>query len=155
MKLIVLYGEEKSGKTTTLKMVYEKLKQFNQVETRWFKYCDSDREHNDFRDVLVINPKDVLKITSSTHDNCDCHCHEYDIHELQGLEYVFQLFDKKIQKIAEACTIHTKDALESMVSRLEDENRDKYSLTSNSVMKCGKDFKEIEVVRTCKIRKCH
>ncbi|MBR4625306.1 MAG: hypothetical protein IKO56_07215 [Alphaproteobacteria bacterium] len=54
MKLIVLYGPKDSGKTTTLKVVYEKLKKKNVCETNWFAYYDSDRAHLDFRDVLVF-----------------------------------------------------------------------------------------------------
>ncbi len=54
MKLIVLYGPKDSGKTTTLKMVYEKLKKENGCETNCFAYYDSDRAHLDFRDVLVF-----------------------------------------------------------------------------------------------------
>ena len=36
MKLIVLYGEENSGKSITLKRVYERLKKENLLETNWF-----------------------------------------------------------------------------------------------------------------------
>ena len=54
MKLIVLYGPENSGKTITLKIVYERLKKYNLLETHWFRYYDHDRAHLDFRDVLVF-----------------------------------------------------------------------------------------------------
>ena len=60
MKLIVLYGPENSGKTTTLKMVYEVLKQFNLFDSHFFKYYNRDREHTDFRDVLVIDKDNYL-----------------------------------------------------------------------------------------------
>ena len=55
MKLIVLYGPESSGKTTTLKIAYEKTKKDNKEESYCFKYYDDTREHNDFRDVLLLD----------------------------------------------------------------------------------------------------
>ena len=58
MKLIVLKGKPNTGKTTTLKMVYEMLKEINVEETHCFKYYDSDHDYNDFRDVLVIKKKE-------------------------------------------------------------------------------------------------
>lgn len=53
-KLIVLFGPENSGKTTTLKIAYELTKQDNTEETKWFKYYDNQKAHNDFRDVLIL-----------------------------------------------------------------------------------------------------
>lgn len=63
MKLIVLYGPEDSGKTTTLKIVYNKVKKLNSTETHWFKYYDDQRGQTDFRDVLILDEK--LKQLSS------------------------------------------------------------------------------------------
>lgn len=54
-KLIVLFGPENSGKTTTLKIAYELTKQDNTEETKWFKYYDDQKAHNDFRDVLILD----------------------------------------------------------------------------------------------------
>ena len=65
MKLIVLYGPENSGKTTTLKMVYKKLKELNLLETHCFKYYDEDAHHNDFRDVLVLKKSEMEDVTVS------------------------------------------------------------------------------------------
>lgn len=53
MKLIVLYGPEDSGKTTTLEMVYERLKRINIKDTHCFWYLDEIQR--DFIDVLVID----------------------------------------------------------------------------------------------------
>lgn len=58
MKLIVLYGPENSGKTTTLKMVYEYLKRWNLYETNWFMYYDRNEWLNDLRDVLILAETD-------------------------------------------------------------------------------------------------
>ncbi|MBP5502491.1 MAG: hypothetical protein J6Y24_06855 [Bacteroidales bacterium] len=69
-KLIVLYGEENSGKTITLKMVYQQLKKMNLLETYWFKYYDSDGRHNDFRDVLVLpKPDSFLSLRGDEFDS--------------------------------------------------------------------------------------
>lgn len=53
MKLIVLYGPEDSGKTTTLEIVYERLKRINVQNTNMFCYLDDIQR--DFIDVLVID----------------------------------------------------------------------------------------------------
>lgn len=66
MKLIVLYGPEDSGKTTTLKMVYERLKKHNLLETNCFKYYDDDARHNDFRDVLVLKKSAAEDVATSS-----------------------------------------------------------------------------------------
>ncbi|MBR2887822.1 MAG: hypothetical protein IKB95_06315, partial [Bacteroidales bacterium] len=63
MKLIVLYGQKDSGKTTTLKMVYEVLKKQNTQEEKKFTYLDR-HYYNDFRDVLVIDkPQDFANLS--------------------------------------------------------------------------------------------
>ncbi|MDD6001582.1 MAG: hypothetical protein PUC50_05225 [Bacteroidales bacterium] len=54
MKLIVLYGPANSGKTTSLKKVYEVLKHINIRETNVFKYLDINF-YLDFLDKLVLN----------------------------------------------------------------------------------------------------
>lgn len=54
MKLIVLYGPANSGKTTSLKIVYEVLKHINLRETNVFKYLDINF-YLDFLDKLVLN----------------------------------------------------------------------------------------------------
>ena len=59
MKLIVLYGPSNSGKTTTLKMVYEVLKKLNTKEERRFKYLDPNM-YLDFRDVLIIEQRPTI-----------------------------------------------------------------------------------------------
>ena len=51
MKLIVLYGPENSGKTTSLKMVYEVLKGVNRNEKKVFRYVDHT-SYLDYLDVL-------------------------------------------------------------------------------------------------------
>ena len=44
MKLIVLYGPENSGKTTTLKIVYGKLKPFDKnLQLPRFEYLDKNK----------------------------------------------------------------------------------------------------------------
>lgn len=58
MKLIVLYGPANSGKTTSLKKVYEVLKCLNYTETKEFKYLDLTF-YLDFLDVLELNPKET------------------------------------------------------------------------------------------------
>ncbi|MBO7598173.1 MAG: hypothetical protein J6T70_14130 [Bacteroidales bacterium] len=78
MKLIVLQGPENSGKTTTLKIVYEQLKKWNLLETHCFKYYDSDGGHRDFRDVLLVErqtildsiPADVKKSSTNIKEYC-------------------------------------------------------------------------------------
>ena len=66
MKLIVLYGPENSGKTMTLKRLYETLKQHNVYETKCFKFYDSDHLHNDFRDVLVLDKSKPIIVQNGT-----------------------------------------------------------------------------------------
>ena len=63
-KLIVLFGPENSGKTTTLKIAYELTKRDNLEETKWFKYYDDQKAHNDFRDVLILEQKVISKINN-------------------------------------------------------------------------------------------
>ncbi|MBQ3691649.1 MAG: hypothetical protein II937_17515 [Bacteroidales bacterium] len=53
MKLIVLYGKPNTGKTTTLEIVYERLKRINVQNTNMFWYLDDIQR--DFIDVLVID----------------------------------------------------------------------------------------------------
>ncbi len=54
MKLIVLYGPENSGKTTTLEIVYERLKRISIPRaTNYFFYLDGIQR--DFIDVLDID----------------------------------------------------------------------------------------------------
>ena len=56
MKLIVLYGPEDSGKTTTLEIVYERLKRISIPRaTNMFWYLDGIQR--DFIDVLNIDKK--------------------------------------------------------------------------------------------------
>ncbi len=59
MKLIVLYGPSNSGKTTTLKIVYEVLKKLNKKEERRFQYLDPNM-YLDFRDVLIIEERPTI-----------------------------------------------------------------------------------------------
>lgn len=66
MKLIVLYGDENTGKSITLKIAYEMLKQSNKRETKWFKFYDSDFNHNDFRDVLIVDKHKPYGITKAS-----------------------------------------------------------------------------------------
>lgn len=61
MKLIVLYGPEKSGKTTTLKMVYEVLKRVNQKENHAFRYVDINK-YLDFLDILDLEHKQTQDV---------------------------------------------------------------------------------------------
>lgn len=61
MKVIVLTGPSSSGKTTTLKIVYEYLKHINDKETRMFHYLDPIQK--DFFDVLIIRSIVVVIIT--------------------------------------------------------------------------------------------
>ena len=53
MKLIVLYGPENSGKTTTLEIVYERLKRISVVNLNKFWYLDEIQR--DFIDVLEVD----------------------------------------------------------------------------------------------------
>lgn len=55
MELIVLYGPNNSGKTTSLKIVYEVLKSINIKETNVFRYVDRTW-FLDFLDALELNP---------------------------------------------------------------------------------------------------
>jgi len=73
MKLIVLYGPENSGKTTTLKMVYDELKNVNALETNQFNYIDKEPKVGtsslkgvdvcrlDYRDILLIDKSKLSK----------------------------------------------------------------------------------------------
>ena len=65
MKLIVLYGDGNSGKTITLKMVYERLKKYNLLDVNCFRYYDRECHHYDFRDVLVFKKDQNFAIEES------------------------------------------------------------------------------------------
>ncbi len=54
MELIVLYDCSNSGKTTSLKIVYEVLKNLNYEETNVFRYLDLNY-YRDFLDVLILD----------------------------------------------------------------------------------------------------
>lgn len=61
MEIIVLKGEQNARKTTTLKLLYSRLKKYNEKETKQFQYIDYN--NLDFVDVLVINGKLIGIIT--------------------------------------------------------------------------------------------
>ena len=61
MEIIVLKGEQNARKTTTLKLLYSRLKKYNEKETNQFQYIDYN--NIDFVDVLVINGKLIGIIT--------------------------------------------------------------------------------------------
>ena len=61
MKLIVLRGPENSGKTSTLEVVYERLKRISVAEP-YFEYVDVLR---DFNAVLEIDKNKFRKVTQS------------------------------------------------------------------------------------------
>lgn len=86
MKLIVLKGEENSGKTITLKRVYERLKQYNVLESKIFKYYDSDHLHNDFRDVLVLDRTKPIVVPLSFDSTDDVK--EYDGKSIDDIKAV-------------------------------------------------------------------
>jgi len=67
MKVIVLTGPSSSGKTITLKIVYEYLKEINEEETNSFHYLDSAKK--DFYDVLVIKGIIVVIFTQGDYIN--------------------------------------------------------------------------------------
>lgn len=58
MKLIVLHGPENSGKTSTLEVVYERLKRIS-VSEPYFEYVDVLR---DFNAVLEIDKKKIRQL---------------------------------------------------------------------------------------------
>ena len=65
MKLIVLYGDGNTGKTITLKMVYERLKKHNLLDVNCFRYYDRECHHYDFCDVLVFKKDQNFAIEES------------------------------------------------------------------------------------------
>lgn len=54
MNVIVLYGQKETGKTTSLKIVYEFLKRINVKENNVFRYLDLNY-YLDYLDVLTLN----------------------------------------------------------------------------------------------------
>ena len=61
MEIIVLKGQRNARKTTTLKLLYSKLKKINEQEKNQFPYIDYN--NLDFVDVLVIKGKLIGIIT--------------------------------------------------------------------------------------------
>ena len=61
MKLIVLQGPENSGKTTTLKKIYERLKCINAADSNYFEYVDSNLR--DFNGVLEIDTNKICGVS--------------------------------------------------------------------------------------------
>lgn len=113
MKLIVLYGPENSGKTTILKMVYEQVKKKNLVETHWFKYYDDNCEHNDFRDVLVIEDDKVIETKPLILSNFEDEVKKI-IEDLKSQDYKIEVIPKdengnKMETITEKLQIHNDD----------------------------------------------
>ncbi len=87
MKLIVLYGPDRSGKTTTLKMVYDELKKINVLETNQFDYIDKEPQgwafslngvdvcRHDFRDILFVDRTRMLQFVNDnnvTYNESEC-----------------------------------------------------------------------------------
>ncbi|MBO7597906.1 MAG: hypothetical protein J6T70_12775 [Bacteroidales bacterium] len=94
MNLIVLKGEENSGKTITLKMVYERLKTFNLLDTHWFKYYDDDGAHRDFRDVLILNTsKAIAAYPPISPSSVTCTTIDYDGSDISILKSLFDDVD--------------------------------------------------------------
>lgn len=108
MKLIVLYGPENSGKTTTLKIVYEVLKQFNLLETHWFKYYDDDCKRNDFRDTLVLDKDFYVNVGEMKIENDEWT--EYTGNDNNDLDTIFE--EKNLQNYDNNTTINFKTTSE-------------------------------------------
>ncbi len=163
MKLIVLYGPEKSGKTTTLKMVYEQLKPFNLSETYWFKYYDSNRAHLDFRDVLALDYAKItaIKVDYKYKDYSDCISQILDecvinkiLSDKSKIKVNYDTIEKLVTKIKQIIndkksdntnTIYTIEELTKEIEKLEaiDPKKQSDINKNKEVLKCGKDFNNI------------
>lgn len=88
MNVIVLTGSSHSGKTTTLKIVYEYLKGINQQETNRFRYLDPAQK--DFFDVLIIQGVVVVIFTQGDY-----------IRQGSGHPSVFSLLDNAVKEKAQ------------------------------------------------------
>lgn len=121
MKLIVLYGPENSGKTTTLKMVYDVLKKFNVLETNQFRYLDKepdtvknlygvDTSRLDFLDILYVL-KD--KTTNSKNDASNVNQSKQKI-DTNSLDKLFDDIDKIIDDYASQSKVQKECDFETL-----------------------------------------
>ncbi|MBR4326140.1 MAG: hypothetical protein IKP73_11510 [Bacteroidales bacterium] len=88
MKLIVLYGPKDSGKTTTLKIVYGKLKPFDKnLQLPRFEYLDKNT-YLDFADVLALAKTNVWNksVTVSLKDEYK----QYDENTISDFDETYQ-----------------------------------------------------------------
>jgi len=143
MDIIVLKGEQNARKTTTLKLLYSKLKQKNEKEMNQFQYIDYN--NLDFFDVLVIKGKLVGIITFG-----DCFA--------ILIKFVFILIEMKVDIIICACsdTDYQDDSVEmykafdklctdNSLTKYEFEmKKDKASVKNKTAQKCSEIISKLE-----------
>lgn len=143
MEIIVLKGEQNARKTTTLKLLYSKLKQKNEKEMNQFQYIDYN--NLDFFDVLVIKGKLVGIITFG-----DCFA--------ILIKFVFILIEMKVDIIICACsdTDYQDDSVEmykafdklctdNSLTKYEFEmKKDKSSVKNKTAQKCSEIISKLE-----------
>lgn len=139
-KLIVLFGPEDSGKTTTLKKVYELLKPFNMSETRRFKYYDSDYSVSDFQDVLIFDsPKTISDSVTSTHPSSSYTINNTEDYNavLTRLKKIFSSYEQidsieKLDELLKKCD--SVEKFDNVIKELENDTNKKTDEKINDVV---------------------
>ena len=143
MEIIVLKGERNARKTTTLKLLYSRLKKYNEKEMNQFQYIDY--YNVDFVDVLVINGKLIGIITFG-----DCFA--------ILVQYILVLIKIKVDLIICACsdTDYQDDSVEmyqsfetlctdNSLTKYEFEvKKDKTSVKIKTEQKCSEIISKLE-----------
>ena len=93
MKLIVLYGPENSGKTTTLKIVYGVIKKHNEEEQKRFLYVDRN-QFNDYIDVLKVPSSIISTLSLDESVGCSHSCSNNIYGDDEDLD---KIFDDKVE----------------------------------------------------------
>lgn len=150
MKLIVLYGPEDSGKTTTLKMVYDELKKINLFETNQFRYVDKEPRGTtsfinvdvcrlDFRDILYILPFCGTNYNMSQKNQPSQKYNDLMIFESKDLKKYIEIADKTIQLY--------RDMSESDQDSIVDLNEDlSFTNNVNDVLSADKYISKVNTV---------
>lgn len=135
MKLIVLYGDGNIGKTTTLKKVYEMLKNFSIKGVNCFKEYNADAHKAnssiqiDIRDVLVIDNQKYVQNCNITSE----YENEYNYED-------FKMEGHAIDKIKEWHKgNHVIEDLEECATRIKQQFADTHRYTSVGIVTEG-DF---------------